>query len=315
MADSQSPLYRFQVWRANLPPALRLLLTANLVVFAVVIVTRILAAFGLGVLYSALEWLALPGDPAAVIVRPWSPFTYGFTNLFLGAPLWTIIGFAFAMYWLNWLGREYEETYGSYRLFALYLLSALFGAAVAMVLTLLPSAPLVRLLYFGAWGPVTAVLVAVATLNPNRGVGLFFLGVVPMKWIAIVFVALSLFSPDPALLGAALFGMLFAYAQKRDLDLAAWAKPLFANARRRYGGYGPSSSGGRSMGERIRRWTSRDDDEDEPTPRRDRSAPKKMKGRAAATDVDSILDKILEKGYDSLTDEEKRLLDAASRKA
>ena len=70
------------------------------------------------------------------------------------------------------------------------------------------------------------------------------------------------------------------------------------------------------MGARIRSWTSRDDDDaDERPQRRERSAPERKRARAGSSDVDSILDKILEKGYDSLTDEEKRILDEASRNA
>ena len=35
-----------------------------------------------------------------------------------------------------------------------------------------------RGVYFGIWTPVTAILCAVGTLTPNRGIGLFLLGVV-----------------------------------------------------------------------------------------------------------------------------------------
>ncbi len=296
MADADSPLFRFQLWRAGLPPALRLLLTINLVVFAVVVAAAILAAFGLTLPYTLLEYLALPGDPATALVRPWTPFTYGFVNLVGGAgAIWGIISFAFAMYWLNWLGRDYEESYGGYRLFGLYLGSALFGAAVALALTGLGANPLVRLLYFGAWGPATAVLVAVATLHPRRGIGLFLLGVVQLKWIAVAFVVLSLFNPDATFLGAALFGFLFAKAQQNGVDLAAWASPLF-NRRRRSA---PAANVvrmplGRSAAKK-------------------KAASAQGARRGGARDIDEILDKILEQGYDSLTDEERRILDRASR--
>lgn len=323
MADADSPLLRFRLWRAALPPALRLLLTINLAVFIAAAVAGILAAFGLGGLAAALGWLALPGVPEALLVRPWTPLTYGVANLFLGDPLWTIIGFAFAMYWLNWLGRDYEETYGSYRLFGLYLASALFGAAVAMALALMPSGPLVHVLYYGAWGPVTAVLVCVATLQPNRGVGLFLLGVVPMKWIAVGFVALSLFRPDPTLLGAALFGLLFGLAQKRGVDLAAWARPFFSRASAGgYGGYatygGQPRPGDPSVGARVKRMLARQETPEERpgrgAPPRRRSERRPRPASSGQAEVDRILDKILEDGFDALTDEEKRILDEASRR-
>lgn len=299
MADADSPLFRFQLWRSGLPPALRLLLTVNLVVFAVVIVFAILGAFGLSFPYRLLEFLALPGDPATALFRPWTPFTYGFVNLISGqGAIWGIISFAFAMYWLNWLGRDYEESYGSYRLFGLYLGSAVFGAAVALALTGFGTNPLVRALYFGAWGPATAVLVAVATLHPRRGVGLFLLGVVQLKWIAIVFVVISLLNPDAAFLGAALFGFLFAKAQQNDTDLAAWARPLFERSRSR----APAAPRRAPTFSRSA-----------PAPRSKSVGKSERPTRSGARDIDQILDKILEKGYDSLTDEERKILDQASR--
>ncbi len=178
------------------------------------------------------------------------------------------------------------------------------------MLSPLPSEALSQFALSGAWPAAIGVLCCAATLNPNRGKGLLFLGVVPLKWIAIGFVVIDvLFGFNPSHVGGALMGFLFGYAQKRDIDLAVWAQPLFANARRSYGSHAPSSYGGSSMGDRIRSWTSRE--EDVPT----QPTPKKKRGRTGSTDVDSILDKILEKGYDSLTDDEKRILDEASRKA
>lgn len=298
--SADSPAFRFQLWRAALPPALRLLLTANLALFAVVLPAAILGAFGLTLPYTLLEYLALPGDPGTALFRPWTPLTYGFLNL-VGGPsaIWGIISFAFAMYWLNWLGRDYEETYGGHRLFGLYLGSALFGAAVALALGALETNPLFRPLYFGAWGPATAVLVAVATLHPMRGIGLFLLGVVQLRWIAVAFVVLSLFNPDASFLGAALFGFLFAKAQQNSVDLAAWARPLFGRRRQR-------SAPAASRNPFARK---------PPTAMRTVGKPGRP-GRASSgppLSVDEILDKILEKGYDSLTAEERDALDRASR--
>lgn len=302
MADPNSPLSRLQIWRATLPPALRFLLTANLALFAVVAVFGILRAFGLGAPYQLLEFLALPGDPGTALLRPWTPLTYGFIDLVFGDALWWVIGFAFAMYWLNWLGRDYEESYGGHQLVGLYVGSAVFGALAALAINAVALTPLARAVYAGAWGPVTAVLVATATLHPNRGVGLFLLGVVPMKWIAVAFVVLSLFRPDATLLGAAFFGLLFALAQKRGLDLGAWARPFFGRSRRRKKVAPAVTREKRPAFARAVRQA--------PAPA---GASRSVPPPPAATDVDRILDKILERGYESLTADERRILDEASR--
>ncbi|MEO0559739.1 MAG: rhomboid family intramembrane serine protease [Bacteroidota bacterium] len=309
MSDPNSPSARFQIWRAALPPALRLLLTVNLASFAVSAVLAILAAFGLGAIYTLLiDLLTLPGDPSAALFRPWTLFTYTFFEPIMGG-LWGIIAFAFAMYWLHWLGRDFEESLGGYRLFGLYMGAAIVGGALALALGAVISAPPVRPFYAGAWGPVTAVLVCVATLYPNRGIGLFLLGVIALKWIAIAFVVLSLFAPNASLLGAALFGFLFAKAYQRGIDLAAWALPLFerrpkstprsAPTQKRGSRFSSSdaSSSSRTMGKAVAT----------------RAASSRKRSSTPPPTVDAVLDKILDKGYDSLTAEEKRILDEASR--
>ena len=293
MADS--PMSRFQLWRALLPPGLRVLLSANLALVALAVVGAILAAFRVPVLAELLEWLALPGLPEAALARPWTPLTYAFTTLIGGGGVWALISVAFALYWLAWLGREIEAEGGAHRLVGLYVGSALFGAAIALGLAALsPAAPGVRPFYDGAWGPVTAVLTATAVRAPDRPVGLFLLGVVPMKWIAVGFVVLSLLAPNAALLGAALFGALFGAAWNRGVDLAAWARPLFAVRR------APART------TRPARTTAVG-----------RTAPPARATRAAAPepppDIDRILDKILDHGVDSLTDEERRILKRAGR--
>ena len=176
MAAADSPLFRFQLWRAALPPALRLLLTVNLVTYLSYVVLALLAAFGVPAIV-VVEWLTLPASPEAALRVPWTPLTYGFVNAFGG--FFGLISFVFGFYWLQWMGRDYEESYGAHRLFGLYVLGALGGAAVGLALGAV--LPMPRAFYFGLWTPVTAVLCAVATLHPDRQIGLFLLGVVPMK--------------------------------------------------------------------------------------------------------------------------------------
>ncbi len=288
MPDPNSPLFRFQLWRAGLPPALRLLLTVNLATYLAFLLAVVLAMFGVR-LMEAVDWLKLSSSPAVVLTRPWTPLTYGFVNAFGG--FLGLISFVFGFYWLNWIGRDLEETYGGGFLFGTYLLGALGGAALALILALLlPTVPFRP--YFGVWTPTTAVLCALATLQPDRQIGLFLLGVIPMRWVAIGFVFLSLvFSGDLTVVGASLAGYGLAKAYRSGRDLTAWAGPLFAARRRR-----PSPA----------------------APRRSpfaRSAPATTPPSRSAglRDVDAILDKILEKGYDSLTPEEREILARAGR--
>jgi membrane associated rhomboid family serine protease len=303
MSDPNSPLFRFQMWRMGLPPALRLLLTVNLATYLVVVFLALLALFGVPVLAVA-DWLTLPADPLLVLRRPWTPFTYGFVNLYPG--FFGLISFAFGFLWLSWMGRDYEESYGAHRLFGVYMVSALGGAALAVALGGVAAAtgaavPALFRPYFGLWTPVTGVLCAYATLHPNRGIGLFLLGVVPLKWVAVGFVVLSLvFSADLTVLGAALAGYAFGRAQQNGTDLASWARPLFDRTPRARAEPAPRRSSVARAAPPARQ-------------RSGRGAGRRGADRPGLTDVDAILDKILDKGYDSLTDEERQILDRASR--
>lgn len=293
---ADSPLFRFQTWRAALPPALRLLLTVNIATYLAYVVIAMLALFGAaGLERAVMQYLTLPAAPGAALAVPWTVLTYAFVNAFPG--FFGLISFAFGFYWLQWMGRDVEETYGPHRLFGVYVLSALLGAVVGLALGAL--LPLPRLFYFGLWTPVTGVLCYTAALQPNRGVGLFFLGVVPMKWLAVGFVVLSLaFSADLTVLGAALAGVLAGRGQRAGRDLTAWAAPLFG--RRRASRPAPRNPFARAA----------------PVPAKTagrRAGRASRPARDAPLDVDAILDKILEKGYDSLTKEEREALDRASR--
>src|SRR5690606_7587474 len=122
---ADSPLLRFRLWRASLPPALRLLLTVNVGVGVAWLAFLILRLAG-----GVVEWLAL--TPALALTRPWTLVTYAFFDPY--GDLWGLLGFVFALLWLSWLGRDFEETYGPGRLLALYGLAALAGAAAALAL-------------------------------------------------------------------------------------------------------------------------------------------------------------------------------------
>jgi len=322
--NGESPLDRFQRWYRLLPPALRFLLTVNTVIYLVWFFVRLSqAAAGF-----VVEYLALTPAPTALF-RPWTLLTYSVVHLQVG--LWGLIAFGFNMLWLYWMGRDYEETYGSHRLFGLYVLAAVGGGLLAVLVgSLLPEGRLYPI--EGAMAAVFGVLFCVATLNPNRGIGLFLLGVVPLKWLAGGFLVLSILFTlgHPALLmtylGGSAVGFLFAQAQQQGTDLAAWAQAFFPA--RGYGAsysrsaYGTSGGEKEGMLSRLERWlagksgdsaSSRSRSTKTETPPRRKRKASVSADDGDALDIDRILDKINERGYDALTEEEKRALYEASR--
>ena len=303
MADPNSPLTRFTLWRAMLPPALRVLLTVNTATYLLYVLMSIV---GIG---EALRVFALPVAPGQILRMPWTVLTYGVTNVYPG--FFGLISFAFGAYWLNWLGRDYEQEEGAAGLMGLYVFGTLGGALFAALLGAFFASGAAAEgawfgTWFGVWGPALAVLCATAALHPDRQVGLFLLGVISLKWIAVAFVVLELaFSKDPTHLGAALFGVVYARAGQRGVDLGAWARPLFGERRARASR--PAKTARPSV------FSRRPAEEPAPRAASGRAGGRATGGRAAGGDVDAILDKILEKGYDSLTRDEREALDRASR--
>ena len=302
---------RIQQWFYLKPPALRWLLAVNIGLFVVFFafgLVDLLTGIGLSRLF---EFLMLhPGVPG-ILLKPWQVLTYAFVDPVLNP--FGVIGFIFSMMWLAWLGQDYEQFYGSHRLLSLYILSTLGGALFAILLTLLPGAnPAFLTPQFGAWTPVVALLVCVATINPDREIGLFLLGLVKLKWVAVgvvvLFGVLGLFGGQTTILGGALVGYLFARAQQQGSDWGAWARPLFDSAPRR----APRTRQAKpSVMSKVDDWMGREEPTPRSAPRRTAQAPPKKRG---ATDVDRILDKISETGYDSLTDDEKKVLYEASQR-
>ncbi|MEM6783019.1 MAG: rhomboid family intramembrane serine protease [Bacteroidota bacterium] len=326
--NPDSPLARFRIWYAALPSAMRLLLTVNTIAYLAFLILRIVP----GVTEALLGYVAFDPVVPGAFLKPWTFVTHAFVHL--GANFGGLLHFLFAMLWLYWMGRDYEEMYGSHRLFGLYVLAAVGGALFALAVGTFyaPSFPI-----FGAMGAALSVLCCVATLTPNRGIGLFLLGVVPLKYVAIGFVALSvLIGAYPAYeLGAALVGYLFARAQLAGTDLAVWAIPMFqkrgprpTSARSKSSRSAPADEDGGFLS-KLERWAASREDKKPPPPTASESpkkrAPSKRRPRAERTadesplgnptDIDRILDKINEQGYDALTDEEKRILYEASGRA
>lgn len=303
---------RFRRWYRMLPPALRVLLTVNTVLYVGWVLIGLLGLGGVrGFL---LQVFALHPEPPGVLLRPWQLLTYAFLHAQPG--FWGFIAFAFHMLWLYWLGREYEELYGGHRLFGMYVLAALGGAVLAVVTAALLPGTLPPVA--GAMGAVLGVICAIATLNPDRGIGLLILGVIPMKWIAIGFLAISVLfalgapSYVAVYLGAAGTGYVFARAQQRGRDLAAWARGLFPKPYSPYGYGGGADEPG--MLARVGAWVRRKPAAEEAPAPRGRAAKPSRRTPASPTDIDRILDKISERGYDALTAEEKRALYEASKR-
>jgi membrane associated rhomboid family serine protease len=244
---------------------------------------------------------SIPSDIAEFIVRPWTLITYMFSHSVLD-----IFHILFNMLVLYWFGRLFVEYLGSDKMIAVYILGGLTGGiAYLLIYNLIPVVGNAEMV--GASGAIYAVVVATAVLLPNYTFYLLFFGPVKIKYIAIFYVVLSMLSVrqgvnlggNVAHLGGALMGLIYIKQLQVGINWGGWItitidwfKDLFKSK--------PKV-----------RVTYRNE---EPPKRTTKSSSSKSTTVTSQDEIDAILDKISDGGYESLTKEEKEKLFNASKK-
>jgi membrane associated rhomboid family serine protease len=323
---------QFQSWYSRQPVALRTLIAINVVVYIAWQFLRWVDPIN-GFVYNVL---ALNTEWPGAVLMPWQLLTYNF--LHLGAGFGGLLHIAFNMLWLYWIGKEFERMHGSHELLALYILGGVGGGLLSLLFGLLMPGFFGSIIH-GASGSVLGVLMAVAILYPYKKVALIFLGTVKLLYLVLGFLAidalLALSSSGVAVTahwGGALAGFLCARAGQRGVDVTSWARFFFEGrsrgSRSRRSERGSRTSTEPKMGflDRLEQWLGGDPkagsssgsstDVKEASGRgSSKRSERSSSGRASGNtdEVDRILDKISEKGYDSLSEEEKRILYEASQ--
>lgn len=316
---------QFQLWYRSLPQALRWLLTINVAAYLLwaIVFSHFAVTAGF-----ALSHLAFHTPWQRFLLEPWQLFTYSFVHL--GTPalgLGSLMHVGFNMLWLYWIGRDYEDMHGPARLLGVYVWGSVGGALLsALAYALLPATLLGApgAIIHGASASVLGVLAAVAFTYPQKRIGLLFIGNIRLVHLLAAFLALDVLfrlggtTAVFAHLGGALAGLLLVRLQQRGVDLTARFEIFFSrNSGRRQG----------ASGNRLRNWLTRMEQrsaskraapkESVHTERTRRGARLSARAEAARpsldSEVDRILDKISEHGMESLTEEDRELLEKASR--
>ncbi|GAB5521989.1 MAG: rhomboid family intramembrane serine protease [Rhodothermales bacterium] len=312
------------MWYRLQPAALRALLTINVVLY---VVWQLPLKFIPPVATFVLEHLALNPAVPQVFFEPWQFITYNF--LHLGVGLGGFLHVLFNMLWLVWMGRDYEELHGKDGLMAVYLIGGIGGGLLSVAVNGIPL--LGASVIYGASASVIAVMTALAIRHPYKQVALFFFPPIRIIYLVLIFLAFDLLflgasnTAIAAHAGGALFGFLMATLEKQGRDLSSWTGFLFPDGRSRSSRSRSSSRSSHArpdpdapMMERLETWLAgrkkpSDEDETEPTKRRG-PRPVMSPTKAGQAEVDRILDKISQTGYESLTDEEKQTLYEASQR-
>ena len=262
----------------TITPWVKKLMIANAVVFVITL------AFGGLVSYLAFT-------PARVIPQVWTIFTY----MFVHAGVFHLL---FNMLSLFFFGPPLEERWGGNEFLKFYLIAGLGGAALSFIF---PENSIV-----GASGAVYGVMVAFAMYWPDNPIYIWGIFPVKAKWLVGFLVGLSLFY---ALSG----GGTVAHLAHLGGAIAAFIYLKSSLA--------PSPWGGVPKKKKSRDWNvlrsmggKKQESKVAPEPKRAVVAARPIESRRSGDDVDRILDKISAGGISSLTEEERRQLEEASRK-
>ncbi|MDH5475075.1 MAG: rhomboid family intramembrane serine protease [Cyclobacteriaceae bacterium] len=249
---------------------------------------------------------SIPATNSEFITRPWTIITY----MFMHGGLMHIL---FNMLWFYYFGKLIIEYLGSDKLVSIYILGGLAGGALYLFMyNVIPfyQERSIGTEMVGASAAVDAIVVAAATLLPNYAIHLLFFGPVKLKYIAIISVAMSFLGVtggnaggNIAHLGGAAIGYFYIRQLNSGTDIGRWitatitfVKSFFVRQPKMKVHSNNKSSTKKTASSKVS---------------------KERKGTTLnvnQAEIDAILDKISQSGYESLSTDEKQKLFNASKK-
>ncbi len=304
------------------PPVIKLLLLSNISIY--IIFNLLLTGFSVGSLpfdfivtkYLALNPLkpVLLGNNLQLSFYPWQLFTY----MFLHGSFSHLL---FNMFALWMFGVELENTWGQKRFFTYYLICGV-GAGLCNLLL----APLFSTVgpTIGASGAIFGVLVAFGYLFPNRNIYIYFLFPIKAKYLVTIYMLIELFfsgsgSNDNiahfAHVGGGVIGLIYLLIFYRGSPMKFFNNPGFKD---KFSSYTSSSKRSYSPPVYSNGTNSKKDDVSEAKYQdlgtTDYKKDIETQEKLAQEKIDAILDKLSEGGYQSLSEEEKKVLFQESKK-
>ncbi|MCC7401379.1 MAG: rhomboid family intramembrane serine protease [Chitinophagaceae bacterium] len=299
--------YRQRVTLGQSGNSLIIIIAINLVVFVVFAFIKALYYFnhgnpdGLG-LYNqnVLPWIALSHDLHGSLDRPWTILTH----MFVQDSVWSVFA---NMLWLWAFGFVMQELTGNRKVAPIFIYSALAGAIAFLLINyFIPSVPTgVHSDYlFGASSGIMGVAVATTMIAPDFRIFPMLNGGIPLWILTCVFILVDLATipvGDTGLylahIAGGIMGFLFIFLLRKGYDWSEWMNNFFDWVNNLFNPDKPKK--GRTKKEELFYKST--------------SAPFKKTPHITQQRIDEILDKISQKGYSFLTEEEKELLKRASK--
>jgi membrane associated rhomboid family serine protease len=246
-----------------------------------------------------LSYVSLSSNPLDLLWKPWTIFSFAFFHF-------GIFHILFNMLMLNFTGRLFLIFFNQKQLLSLYFVGSLFAGSIYMLSYMFfPALANVNTSLVGASASVMAILFATVSYSPLMEIRLLFFGNVKLWHIALVLIVIDLFQLPMentgghlAHIGGAFFGYIYTQLLKKGTDICGWFTAILDF-------FATIFSGKKA------------------TPfkkvHRNYKAPVAKKASKIVTkdksqqQIDEILDKISQSGYDSLTKEEKEFLFKAGK--
>jgi membrane associated rhomboid family serine protease len=281
------------------------LFTINVIFFLLLLVIRVVySSFQQNMLLfdtQVVQYFELPAQLTRLSERPWTLLIYMFSHA-------GILDMISNMLWLWAFGFILQELTGNDKLIPIYIYGGLTGAIFFILANyMIPSLSIIKNTQFlmGGGAATMAVAVATTTLAPdyrffrnlNRGIPIWIITVI---YIVIDFmgVASSTAAYSLSHLGGALAGFLFVLLLRKDKDAGKWMNVAYNGFMNLFN---PGKKEQKNTGFREQVFYNTGGRQ-----------PYNKKSNVTQQRVDDILDKINQKGYHFLTDEEKNILKRAS---
>lgn len=251
-------------------------------------------------LTAIFNWFCLPSDPVRILGQPWSIITY----MFVHHGVWHFLG---NILWLWAFGYILQDLMGNRKLIPLFLYGGLAGALLYVVsfniFPLFSGVTAISTLH-GASAGVMAIAIATTTLAPGYRLFPMIHGGIPLWVLTIIFVVID-FASIPgengggsiAHLGGAAIGFVFIKQLQKGKDWSNWINEFFdwvSNL------FNPEKKNWKKTARSDHYYNTRG------------TQPYKKIPNVTQKRIDEILDKINQKGYRFLSEEEKEILKRAS---
>jgi membrane associated rhomboid family serine protease len=248
---------------------------------------------------NVFNWFALPANFETFMYRPWTLITH----MFLHDSVWKVFA---NMLWLWSFGYIMQDLTGNRKIVAIYIYGCIAGAiAFMLAYNFIPSLKvnIATTTAFGASAGVMAVAVSTTMVSPDFRIFPMLNGGIPLWVLTLLFVIIDLSSISTTntaeyfshIAGGAM-GFFFIFLLRRGYDWSEWMNSFFDWIGNLFNPDKPRR--GKDMRTEVFYKKTRQ--------------PYKKTANITQQRIDEILDKINQKGYHFLTDEEKELLKRAS---